>query len=64
MKRRFRDYRILALLSLLAATRVGYATYAPLARSELSTQQTVAMMRAGQFAALKAGVDAVLGLEH
>ena len=52
MKRRFRDYRILALLSLLAATRAGYATHAPLARSELSTQQTVAMMRAGQFAAL------------
>ena len=52
MKRRLRDYRIHALALAIVARQGGCATDAPLARSEPSTQQTVAMVRAGQFAAL------------
>ena len=52
MKRRFRHYGIHALVSLIFATGAGCAIHAPLAHSELSTRQTVAMVRAGEFAAL------------
>ena len=52
MKLRLRDYRIHALALAIAAIGVGCATDAPLARAKPDAQQTVAMVRAGQFAAL------------
>jgi len=52
MKWQLRDYRLHALGLVMLATGFGCATHPPSDRLQLSTQQTVAMVRAGQFAAL------------
>jgi len=52
MKRRLRDYRIHALAMMVLATGAACATNASPSRSGLSQQQTLTMLRAGQFAAL------------
>jgi len=52
MKRRLRDYGILALASVMLAGTTGGAAHPARARPELDAQQTVAMVRAGQFAVL------------
>lgn len=52
MKRQLRDYGIRAIGLVIVTAGFGCATRMPISQPELSTQQTVAMVRAGQFAAL------------
>lgn len=52
MKRQLRDFRIHALGLVIVATALGCATNTSRSLRELSTQQTVGMVRAGQFAEL------------
>jgi tetratricopeptide (TPR) repeat protein len=59
MKRRLWDYGIPALASVIVAGATGCAAHPLHARPELNTRQTVAMVRAGQFAALNRYYGAV-----
>jgi tetratricopeptide (TPR) repeat protein len=59
MKGRFRGYRIRALALVIVATGAGCVTDAPIAASEPNAMQTVAMVRAGRFAALNRYYTAV-----
>lgn len=64
MKRQFRDFRVHALSLVIVAAVLGCATNASRPLPDLGTRQTMAMVRAGQFAeldrdyaAIQAGYD-------
>lgn len=52
MKRQLRNFRVHALSLVIVATALGCATNGSRPLRDLGTQQTVAMVRAGQFAEL------------
>ena len=65
MKRQLRDYRIPALGLVIVATGFGCATDTALSRPQLSTQETVTILRANQFAALNRYYsDVQAGYDH